>query len=137
MYISNDIIEVMVTIDVGPRTIHFSLVSGGNILFTDQGRKYHAFGEELDQLHGEGSVPYNCGGHRLWLSPESTSDTCYPDNEPVVYNTPLESVSFLPVRQKHDDIQFGLEAMMSGNTSDIMMVRGAKNCSKEPETLAL
>ena len=137
VHISNGIIEVMVTIDVGPRIIHFSLVNGENMLFTDQDRKYRAFGEEFDQLYGEGSVFYNYGGHRLWLSPESTPDTYYPDNEPVVYGILSEGVSFLPARQKHNDIQIGFEVMMNENTSDIMVVHSAKNCSKDPKTLAL
>lgn len=135
--ISNGIIEVMVTIDVGPRLIHFGLVNGENMLFTDTERKYRVSGEEFDRLYGEGSVFYNYGGHRLWLSPESSPDTYYPDNEPVVYGILPEGVSFLPARQKHNEMQLSLEVMMNENTSDIMVIHSAKNCSKDPKTLAL
>lgn len=137
VHMSNGIIEVMVTIDMGPRIIHFGLINGENMLYTDQERKYRASGEEFDQLYGEGAVFYNYGGHRLWLSPESTPDTYYPDNEPVVYGILAEGVSFTPARQKHNEMQLGFEVMMNENTSDIMVVHSAKNCSKDPKTLAL
>lgn len=137
IHISNGIIEVMVTIDVGPRIIHFGLVNGENVLYTDTERKHHAEGEDFDELYGKDSVFYNYGGHRLWLSPESTPETYYPDNEPVVYGVLPDGVSFTPARQRHNDMQLGFEVMMNENASDIMVVHSAKNCSKEPKTLAL
>ena len=137
VHISNGIIEVMVTIDVGPRLIHFGLVNGENMLYTDPERQYRSFGEGFDQLYGEGTTFYNYGGHRLWLSPESTPETYYPDNEPVVYGVLPDGVSFTPAKQRHNEMQLGFEVMMNENASDIMVIHSAKNCSKEPKTLSL
>lgn len=137
VHISNGIIEVMVTIDVGPRLIYFGLVNGENMLYTDPARQYRSFGEEFNQLYGEDAIFYNYGGHRLWLSPESTPETYYPDNEPVVYGVLPDGVSFTPAKQRHNEMQLGFEVMMNENASDIMVIHSAKNCSKEPKTLAL
>ncbi len=73
--LSSGEIELIVTTDVGPRIIGYSLVGGENVL-----------GE-----HPEAKVetalgtfkPY--GGHRLWIAPENMPNSYAPDNQPVEY----------------------------------------------------
>ncbi len=73
--LSNNEVEVIVSTDVGPRILHYSLVGGENI-----------FG-----LHAEAKVetalgefkPY--GGHRLWAAPENMPNSYAPDNSPIQY----------------------------------------------------
>ncbi|MHB9038699.1 MAG: hypothetical protein ACYC64_18795 [Armatimonadota bacterium] len=71
--LSNAIVEVLITLDVGPRVISYRLVNGENIL-----------GEHPDAAAktewGEWK-PY--GGHRLWAAPEALPRTYVPDNAPV------------------------------------------------------
>ncbi|CAB1251271.1 conserved protein of unknown function [Ruminococcaceae bacterium BL-6] len=135
--ITNGIIEVMVTIDVGPRIIFFGFVNGENVFYNDLDRNVSFGGEEFDELYGKGQKALMYGGHRLWLSPESYPGTYYPDNEPVVYGILPDGVSFTPPKQKHNSMQLGFEVMMNENASDIMVVHSAKNCAKETQTLAL
>lgn len=72
--LANGIIELVVTLDVGPRIISFSSIDGPNILKTFP-----------PQLGGMSEPDWQIrGGHRLWLAPES-SETYYPDNHPVDY----------------------------------------------------
>lgn len=137
VHMSNGIIEVMVTIDVGPRLIHFGLVNGENMLYTDTERKHFCAGPEFDELYGEGSTFYLYGGHRLWLSPELVPETYFPDNDPVIYAILPDGVSFTPAKQPHTEIQLGFEVMMNENASDIMVVHSAKNLSKDPKTFGL
>lgn len=137
VHMSNGVIEVMVTIDIGPRLIHFGLVNGENILFTDTERKYSCAGSEFDELYGEGSTFYVYGGHRLWLSPELLPETYFPDNSPVVYSMLPDGVSFTSTKQPHTGMQLGFEIMMNENASDIMVVHSAKNQSKDPKTFGL
>ncbi len=73
--LSNGEVEVIVSTDVGPRVLHYSLVGGENI-----------FG-----LHADAEVetalgrfkPY--GGHRLWVAPENMPNSYAPDNSPIEY----------------------------------------------------
>jgi len=137
VHITNGIIEVMVTIDVGPRIVRFGFVDGKNMLYNDLERSYVTAGSEYEDVFGTGSKFYHYGGHRLWLSPESMPDTFYPDNEPVVYGILPDGVSFSPARQKNNNMQLGFEVMMNEDATDIMIVHSAKNQSKEMKTLSL
>lgn len=137
VHITNGIIEVIVTIDVGPRIVRFGFVNGENMLYNDLERKLVTDGDSYEDVFGAGSKFYAYGGHRLWLSPESNPDTYYPDNEPVVYGILPDGVSFTPARQKNNNMQLGFEVMMNEDATDIMIVHSAKNQSKETKTLAL
>lgn len=70
-------LEVIVTLDVGPRVIRFGFQDGPNELVEYPG----AMG-----LTG-GSEYRSYGGHRLWTAPESPERTYEPDNLPVEYST--------------------------------------------------
>jgi hypothetical protein len=72
--LTNGKLEVIVTLDVGPRIIWFSLAGGENILAENV--------PETTQLP-DGSVWRLYGGHRVWHSPESLSRTYICDNSPV------------------------------------------------------
>lgn len=135
--ISNGIIEVLVTIDVGPRIIYFGFVGEQNMLYADLERKCARHNEQFDSLYGKGTTFYNYGGHRLWLSPESSPATHYPDNDPVIYSILPDGVSFTPAQQKHNQMQLAFEVMMYENASDIMIIHSATNHSKEEHLMAL
>ncbi len=71
--VSNGIVELVATADVGPRLIRFGFCSGEN-----------EFAEIPDQMGlTGGNIRRNYGGHRLWHAPEVKERTYYPDNEPV------------------------------------------------------
>ncbi len=65
-------LELVVTMDVGPRILHFGFEDGPNMF-----RVY----EKAYGLSG-GDEYRSYGGHRLWVSPES-KDKITPDNDPV------------------------------------------------------
>ena len=66
-------LELVVTLDVGPRVIRFGTVGGQNL-----------FKEFLDQLgKTKGTEWLSFGGHRLWHAPEVAGRTYAPDFEPV------------------------------------------------------
>jgi len=71
--LSNDRIELIATLDVGPRIIRFGPVGGPNM-----------FKEFPEQLGGTGEPEWQLrGGHRLWHSPEAKPRTYALDNGPV------------------------------------------------------
>ncbi len=74
LWLTNGTVELVVTLEVGPRIIRFAQCGGENIFqeFTDQlGKK----GEEEWMIRG---------GHRFWTAPE-TQETYTYDNDSVAY----------------------------------------------------
>ncbi len=71
--LSNGIVDLVLTADVGPRIIRFGFVGEEN--------EFREFADMVGQTGGEEWRIY--GGHRLWHAPEATPRTYYPDNEPV------------------------------------------------------
>jgi len=71
--ISNDLVDLVVTTDVGPRIIRFG--------FIGQANEFKEFPDLLGQVGGDTWRIY--GGHRLWHAPEVVERTYYPDNSPV------------------------------------------------------
>ena len=71
--LSNDIVDLIVTTDVGPRVIRFG--------FVGQDNEFKEYEEMMGQTGGDEWRIY--GGHRLWHAPEVRSRTYFPDNGPV------------------------------------------------------
>lgn len=135
--ISNGLVDVVVTIEVGPRIVRLGFVNEENLLYNDLERKLMNSDPSLAERYGKDSVFYSYGGHRVWLSPERMPETYYPDNDPVVYGVLPDGVTFTPGRQRRNEMQLGFEVMLGDGATDIMVVHTAKNLSKEKQTCAL
>ncbi len=72
LQLSNGVVEVVVTTDVGPRIATYRRVGGRNMLAEMPGK---AGASEWQ--------PW--GGHRLWLAPEAIPFSYAPDNMPIEY----------------------------------------------------
>jgi hypothetical protein len=71
--ISNGVVELIVTSDIGPRVMRYAFVGGQNL-----------FKEFAEQLGKSGEKDYQLrGGHRLWVAPERLATTWALDNGPV------------------------------------------------------
>jgi hypothetical protein len=73
--ITNGEVEVIVTTDVGPRIIGYSIDGGKNHMAV--------FPETAGKTGGDEFVGY--GGHRLWHAPEDVIRTYQPDNSPIEF----------------------------------------------------
>src|ERR1019366_7044485 len=74
--VSGDV-ELIVTLEIGPRVIRCGLVGGPN-----------EFVEHPEDMGHKGGGPYRSyGGHRLWVAPEVDAITLQPDNDPVEHTT--------------------------------------------------
>jgi hypothetical protein len=71
--LANELVEVIVTGDVGPRIIHFGFIDGKNVFKT--------YPDQLGETNSKAWLIF--GGHRLWHAPEAQPRTYYPDSEPV------------------------------------------------------
>ncbi|MDF2938011.1 MAG: hypothetical protein K0Q90_3384, partial [Paenibacillaceae bacterium] len=79
--ISNGIVDVVATVDLGPRIIRYGFKGQANL-----------FKEDAEQsitnpvlYEGTEDTWHIYGGHRLWTSPEVHPRSYYPDNEPVAW----------------------------------------------------
>jgi len=75
LLLSNGDVEVVVTLDVGPRVIAYRLPGGFNVL-----KNYE------EHMGGTGEEEWQIrGGLRFWLAPEDLTRTYFPDNRPVKF----------------------------------------------------
>ena len=75
LLLTNGEVELVVTLDVGPRVVAYRLPGGFNVM------KNYA-----EQMGGSGEAEWQLrGGHRFWLAPEDLTRTYYPDNRPVEF----------------------------------------------------
>lgn len=79
LILRNEQVELVITLDVGPRILSYRTLEGENVL-----KVYES------QSGGQGEAAWQIrGGHRLWIAPEG--DQCYaPDNTPVRHE-PVEN----------------------------------------------
>jgi hypothetical protein len=71
--VSNGLVELLVTGDVGPRIIRYGFVGSQNL-----------FLEFACQMGKSGEAEFQArGGHRIWKAPEDSVATWAPDNDPV------------------------------------------------------
>jgi hypothetical protein len=68
--LSNEMVDLVVTTDVGPRIIRFGFVGEVN--------EFKEYPEDAGKTGGEEFHLY--GGHRLWHAPEHAARTYFPDN---------------------------------------------------------
>jgi hypothetical protein len=125
--ISNGAVELIVTLDVGPRVISYKLAGGVNVLkeFPDQ------FGKS-----GEPGFMIR-GGHRLWVSPEDPIRTYAPDNVPVAHKV-LDDGTV--VFTADPDEKFGLRreisVKMTESGTEVRLIHRVENTGKVATELA-
>jgi hypothetical protein len=107
--LANDKIEVIVTLDVGPRIIRCGFVNGPNF-----------FKEFPDTLGVKGGDTWNIfGGHRLWHAPENDPRTYFPDNAPVEYEETDCGVRFIQDVEPTTGIQKEFEICLDENEARV------------------
>ncbi len=132
--ISNDLVKVIVTVDIGPRIINYSFLDGENVMFEDTERVVKKGGEQFDVFGG--GTWYLYGGHRLWTSPEGEPKSKYPDNNPVPYEILENGAVFYPEEQKWNQYKFEIEVSLDENSSKVTVVHKVTNCGAWEITLA-
>lgn len=134
---SNHFIDVVVSIDYGPRIVRIGFLDGPNLLYWDEERRNVFANKELKAYYGPQTAYHAYGGHRVCLVPDRMPQSYYPDNDPVIYGLLNGGVRFTPPRQKGNDVQLSFEVMMGTDASDVMIVHKMKNCSHESKRVSL
>lgn len=97
--IANGTIELVATLEVGPRIIRFGFSNQDNEFAVDNG--------QLESVGGEEWNVY--GGHRLWHAPEHEERSYLPDNDPVDYEKTEKGVRLIQPTQEKSKIQKEME----------------------------
>ncbi len=101
--LSNDLVDLIVTTDVGPRIIRFGFV-----------REENEFKEYEEMLGRTGGSEWRIyGGHRLWHAPEARPRTYYPDNLPVDVESKAGFVRLTQPTEKTTGIQKEIDVHLS------------------------
>lgn len=82
VWMENDLIRLIVTVDVGPRIICFQTIGGENVLFR--------FPDQQGSVNRSDWIHY--GGHRLWHAPQVGDRPNQPDNSPVEWGVDGETL---------------------------------------------
>jgi hypothetical protein len=126
--LDNGDVELIVTLDVGPRVISYKLTSGKNVL-----KEYE------DQLGKSGESEWMIrGGHRLWTSPEDTTRTYALDNAPVSYRElGPASVRLTPPPDAANGIQKEIDLTIKSTGTRVTLVHRITNVGTAPTELAV
>ena len=134
--ISNGIVDLLVTLDIGPRIIRYGFCGKDNMFYEDIDRITRNESAELEDVYGEGAKWYLYGGHRLWISPEYY-ETYYPDNTTVTYEIHDNEAFFSTDIQDVTGLQFTTTVMLSEESSDVKVTHFIENCSGESQKFAM
>jgi hypothetical protein len=124
--ITNDIIEIIATTDVGPRIISCGFKGKDNLFYENP--------EEMGKTGGETWKLY--GGHRLWVAPELPKRTYFPDNFPVEIKIFDDGVQLTSKLEETTGIQKIIEVQLSQNEPQVFVNHKLTNHGIWPVNIA-
>lgn len=132
--ISNGFLELIVTIDQGPRIISFRRLNGENVFFEDINSLQQTAHPDMDKMFGKGAVWNGLGGHRLWRAPESYS-TYYPEEAKVEYLVEDNTFTFIQEVQRYNLVQLSFQLRFIDH-ENVEFIGKVVNKSEEQKTLS-
>lgn len=132
--VSNGYLEIIATLEIGPRIISFRRLDGENVFWEDVNDEVFVSGEQVDEIFYKGSTWHAYGGHRLWSSPEDYA-TYYPDNNPVEVIRTDKGIDLIQEKQ----IATNLQLIMSVTFEEQNLIKVKSriiNLSEQPVKLA-
>jgi hypothetical protein len=124
--LANELIEVVVTADVGPRLVHFGFVGQENLLLL--------YADDAGQVGGDDYRFY--GGHRLWHAPEVMPRTYAPDNAPVAVADLGDSIRFIQDVEPATGIQKEIDVAVHAGAAAVTLTHRLRNHNLWPVELA-
>ncbi|MBE6903732.1 MAG: hypothetical protein E7480_03900 [Ruminococcaceae bacterium] len=132
--INNGVIELIVTLDVGPRVIKFAFCGKENLFFEDVDRVFSSEKDEVKEVYGKDAKWYLYGGHRLWVGPEY-GYTYYPDNIPIEYSVDANKFTFIQGLQTPFNLQ-GKTVLTIGEGAEVRVDMFLENKSDKTYEIA-
>lgn len=124
--ISNEDVELYVTLDMGPRIIRYSFLGEENEFCDDIPTTMEVSGEQW----------HLAGGHRLWHSPEDNPRTYIPDNKEVKWINSANGVILESEVEPWTQIKKEIEITLSKSGSNVKINHRLINKNAWPIELA-
>lgn len=126
LFIENETVQLVATLDVGPRIIRYAAQNGENM--------FYEFPEHIGRT-GD-SEWLNYGGHRLWTAPERMPRSYPADNFPVDYSMDGNTVTLTPPCETAAGIQKQIVVTLDECTSTVTVEHKVTNTGLWPIELA-
>lgn len=125
--LANEHVELIITLDVGPRVISFKPQGGENV-----------FKNYADQIGGTGEAGWQIrGGHRLWLAPEVMPFTYHLDNDAVAHEVVGDgAVRLTPLPETVNGFQKQLDIALHPD-GRVTATHRATNIGDKPQSIAV
>ncbi len=124
--LSNGLVELIATSDVGPRLIRFGFVGGPN--------EFVEFPDMLGQTGGDVFRLY--GGHRFWQAPEDPARTYVPDNAPVAVEELADGLRLRPPVERAAEVQKEIVVRLGPGENQARVTHCLRNVGLETIELA-
>ncbi|MFT3950617.1 MAG: hypothetical protein QM689_01410 [Oscillospiraceae bacterium] len=128
--------RVVMTLDIGPRVISYSVSGMENAFGEDRSDFSHMDGGAFAEVFGDKRW-HIYGGHRLWFSPEHNPLSYYPDNDPVAWEVRGNTVILTPPPQTEAGLQFCMEVTIAEDAPAVKVLHRITNIGGGAKTLAL
>ncbi len=125
--LANEHVELIITLDVGPRVISLRPAGGENV-----------FKNYPEQIGGSGEREWQIrGGHRQWLAPETMPATYHLDNSPVAHEILSDgTVRLTPAPETSNGFQKQLDIKLEAD-GRVIATHRVVNISDHDQTTAL
>ncbi|TCO68120.1 hypothetical protein [Caldanaerobacter subterraneus] len=124
--LSNGIIDVVATTDIGPRIVRFG--------FEEDANEFNLDPRTLRLKGGDEFRFY--GGHRLWHSPEDRKRTYIPDNDPVDWHEIENGIRLIQKPEKWVNTQKEIDIVLNPNENKVRLVHRITNLGAWPIELS-
>jgi hypothetical protein len=124
--ISNGAVELIATVEIGPRLIYFGGAGQKNV--------FAEIEADLGKTGGEKWRVY--GGHRLWHAPEDPVRTYQPDNGPIEIHHSKTSIRFIQPVEQSTGIQKEIELRLDSSQPKVELIHRLYNRGEEVVELA-
>jgi len=114
---TNGVLELVVTTDVGPRVIKLAPTGGENLMYENPAELGKTGGNEW---HGY-------GGHRFWIAPEQNPRSYHPDNTPVKYSIEGNTVKLMPGTESTNGMEKELDITLVPNSNHVIVIHKLTN----------
>lgn len=135
--ISNGVIEVYVTLEVGPRIIRYGFVNGQNFMCDNRAAGDIKNDKVFQEFFGTDKHWEILGGHRIWTSPESYPQSYYPDLDPVQYEITKHGAIFTPKPETENGVQKSLEIKMDPDDANMHVTMNVTNISQKTQEFSV
>jgi len=124
--LTNGIVDLVMTTDVGPRVIRLGFCGAPN--------EFHEYTDQLGKMGGDQGRIY--GGHRLWHAPEEAARTYVPDNGPVSIEQHAGFVRIVQPVEPNTGIQKEIDIRLTPAEAHAQVTHRLRNTTLWPVELA-